>query len=384
MRTTDFLLETLAHFVRLDSSPPPGIPAHAGADFEKDLILLCQAQHLAPIVLDSLDRLSLGPQLSRIAMERLRAMARSIARRCAQRRALAEKLGEDFARDGIPCLFVGDVVAASTLYPSLDVRHVRRVEVLMNENDWQRIEAVFNRHGFTRPAGAPSLHDPADVLSYYQFFSPCVFRNESGDAVKLRFRLFDIGPAEDDSLVWARGGDDVPGGKTMYMLSREDRIIGSVLEWNRSGFTDLLALLDIALLLAKDQGAIDWSYIGRMLHEHGFSSSFSLALDHAGRQLKTRFEHSLPVLPGALKRKLFRTAWHLDAVDHRRRGDGCNPLKFYLIECTRFTRTMTLVKTLAAPRKQWISTFFGRPCSLWLRMRYITLALSGRLYSNAA
>ncbi|MBI4721080.1 MAG: nucleotidyltransferase family protein [Chitinivibrionia bacterium] len=384
MRTIDFLLETLAHFIRLDSGPPPGVPAHAGGDFETELITLCQAQHLAPIVLDSLDKLSLGPRLSHIAVERLRGMARANARRSRQRSVLADRLGEAFSAEGIPCMFMGDVVSASTLYPSSGMRHIRRIELLVRESDWLRLESVLNRQGFCRPAGAPPLENPEDVLSYYQFFSPCVFRNSSGDAVKLRFRLIDIGPPEHEIPVWNRGGARIPDGETIGVLSQEDRIIGAVVEWIRSGFTDLLALMDIGLLITKGRNAVDWNYIARTLDEQGFYSSFYLALDHAARRLRIGFAHALPVAPGAVKSKVFRIAWRLDTVDHRRSGERCNPLKFYFLECSRFSRTVALMKQLAAPQKHWISAFFGRPYSFRLRVRYVALAVSGRLYSKAA
>ena len=56
MRAIDFILDTLAHHVQRADGPPPGIPAHVGPEFERELSSLSEWHSLSPLVLEETRR----------------------------------------------------------------------------------------------------------------------------------------------------------------------------------------------------------------------------------------------------------------------------------------------------------------------------------------
>jgi hypothetical protein len=384
MRTAAFLLETLGHFIKLDASPPPGVPVHAGDEFEKRLMALCQAQGLAPIVLDSFDHLSLLPKLSRITLERLRGMAQITAGRTAHVLKLGDAIAASFAREEISCRFIGALVSAATLYPQPNLRRVEPIELLVQECDWLRIESLLKDQGFVLPVETPSFAGFREVLEYYQYASPCLFRHRENGTVALRFRMNAYGPPEADEPVWRREWEHPPNSGSMAILPHEDRLIQAVLEWNASGMSNLLLLADIGLLLRRRRSDIDWDYIGGRLRESGFYSGFCLALEHAVELLHIPAVLRLPVRPGALKREFFKTAWLSGSNDYLRTGEDQNPLKHFLLECGMFNRKIRLLKRLFSPETSWVTARSGRPFTLWSKIKYTVMLLRGNTRVSSA
>lgn len=383
MRAADFLLETLSHFVKLDAGPPPGVPVHAGDEFEKELTALCQAQYLAPIILNSFDKLSLTPRLSRITLERLRAMAQTVTQHSDRILKLGSVVENSFAESNIPCLFIGEFVAASNLYPVPQLRRIDSIELLVRESDWQGILTLLEEQGFVIPLEARSLSYPGEALDYYQYVSPCVFRDKHRNTIALRFRMQAYGPPDKTEAVWLREGERLPGYGGITIPSIENRLISSVLDWNRAGMTNLLMLVDIGLLLTSRRGEIDWQYAGKTLNENGFYTAFYLTLEYALALLKIPSMHMLPARPGALRRKIFKTLWYPGTDAYGRTGEGRNPLKYFLLEGTRADHKITLLKRFVSPRAIWVSVFFNRPATVWLKIRFVMLLLRGRTRSQS-
>jgi hypothetical protein len=381
MRTIDFLLENLAHFVRLDESPPPGIPVHAGSDFEGRLVELCRAQSVAPIFLNTLGKLSFSPSISRITSERLNEMARAIQRSNERLFSSADMVGETLHGEGIPFLLLNDLSLAKNFYPSPRLRRINSIELLVKESDWRRIESVFREMGFVQELHVAALKDPAEVLSYFQYFSSCVFRSKDGDLVKLRFRMLDFGVPQEEEPAWKRyddGGRDYAG---TSVLSREDQLIVTGLEWNMSGFTNLLALVDLGILLTVSHGIIDWHSIIQKLRKHGFYNCFYLILRRAAQLLNLSFQSAEFIRPGKLRSKIFAMAWASERAEFTRGQKPRMPFKFYFLECDSMKKKFVLLKNVLAPRPQWVSSFFGRPCTFRLKLKYIACTMRGKGYS---
>lgn len=377
MRAADFLLETLSHFIKLETSPPPGVPVHAGDEFEKELTALCQAQNLAPIVLDSFHKLSLTPRLSRIALQRLRAMAQTAGQRSARMLKLGSAVGNSFADANIDCLFIGELVAAAELYPAAGLRRIDSIELLVREADWEAIRALLDTEGFAPPPGARAVSTPGEALDYFQYVAPCVFRSQRGDAITLRFRMHAYGPPDMAETVWSRESGPLAGRTEIAVPPLEDRLMQSVLDWNCGGMTDMLLLVDIGLLLTRRGREIDWRYVREKLDENGFYAAFYLTLDYACRALKIRSIRALPARPGAIRRKMFKMLWYPGADAYMRAGGRGNPLKQFMFECGNLQRKMELLKRLIAPKDSWVSSFFDRPASAWLKVKFMVLLLGG-------
>lgn len=381
MRAVDFLLETLSHFIRLETSPPPGVPAHAGDDFEKELAAVCQAQHLAAITLDSFEKLSLTQRLSRVSLERLRVMAKSDTEHARYMIELGSALRESFAAAGIPCLFIGGLAAAVSWYPSPAFRHIDTIELLVREEDWESITALLEERGFIPPPGARSLSGSGTVLDFYQHVTPCVFRNARAGSVTLRFRMGVFGPPSAEEPAWRRP-EKVNAVPPLEVPALEDRLIKCVLDWNRSGMTNLLMLVDIGLLLGRRRNDIDWEYVTGSLGESGFYTPFCLSLEYALGLMKMQPVRTLPARPGAVRRKIFQMIWYPGADAYIGTGERQNPLRFFLLECGRMDRRLQVLKRLGAPDARWIAVLFNRAATPWQKIRLMFLLLGGKLWSR--
>jgi hypothetical protein len=193
----DFVIDTLSHFVRRVDGPPPGIPAHVRPDFEQELTWLCEWHALTPIILDSLDRLALHPQISRIAFERIRALSSAERALSADLVATACSLSERFAARNVGCLLMDGVLLAPTLYAKRGLRPIQKIDLLIREGDWVVALECCREAGFELLPRSPRFDDGADALLYYQHYPACTLQNKAGDQLRLHMRILDIGSPEE-------------------------------------------------------------------------------------------------------------------------------------------------------------------------------------------
>jgi hypothetical protein len=363
MRASDFVLATISHFVKADESPPPGIPAHVESGFEKELLDCCAEHGLAPLILDSLSKLSLEPPLSRLTMEKLRIQGDEVSR--SNRRFLeeAEIVGEALAGAGVAFMLFGEAALARAAFGNGAAAGMRRLEFMVKEEEWDRVVKATAKLGYSRPLYEPVLKSPGEVVRYHHHVAPCILRKEDGTSVRFRFRLFDYGPATQREESW--GDPSRPGSPgSIPVPRREDMLIHSVLEWRMSRFRDLARLVDIGLLTAGGEGRMDWDYVlgrtRRMKLAGTFKRSLAQALSSLG--MGRPFD-SVPALatPG-MRLRMERG----DASVEPRRG-----FKFYMLESDRLAGRMKVLWNVVLAPSYWVSAFFGKPCSLMLRLRFV-------------
>ena len=158
MQTSDFILDTLAHFVRQDEGPPPGIPAHVKTEFEQELTWLCEWHSVTPIIVASLEKLALGPQLSRITFERMRALARAAGALNDELVTTVSELARELANRGTDVLWMDDVVYPLSVYGNRGLRAVESIDMLIREEDWSTVIEVCESAGFERKADEPRFN----------------------------------------------------------------------------------------------------------------------------------------------------------------------------------------------------------------------------------
>ncbi len=383
MLALDFLLDTLSHFVKLDDSPPPGVPAHAGSGFERDLMRLCDRQRLSPIVIHSLDRLVLPSELSRITLEHLKESRRRISK---QNNRLAQKLTHAtgaLRRKGIPFMTAG-VTAASSLYPVPDLRAVEGIDLLVRESDWPGILECMGVIGFEPLIGTSGAMTADELLRFHQYYAPCVFRDEEGDEIRLSFRIFAYGPPDVEEKAWSRAREAARLPEAKQALGLEDQLIRSAIELNARAFSDFLLVTDIGLLLANFTDQIDWIYFQERLRSQGLYGSAYFSIKHAANLLKLPWSGFSLRHPGRIREEVFEVIWGTRRVDYfaprkRRR----RYLKYHLLECRRFDKRLTPLRKILSPEPALVAAFFDRPDSPKLRLSYILRAITGRWVGSA-
>ncbi|NIM20034.1 MAG: hypothetical protein GTO51_07255 [Candidatus Latescibacteria bacterium] len=365
--------------MKLDESPPPGVPAYAEGEFERDLLRLCRRQKLSPIVANSLMHLALPPGLSRIALQRLNDEAVHIDDNNAR---LSEKLGlivSSFRKKGIPCMACGEAVYATDLYPLSNLRAVEKIDLLVREGDWVGIEECLRTVRFEKAIGRGAIKTPDEALQFHQFYAPCVYRDADGDRIRVFFRVFDFGRPEANEKAWNRAreaGALAGGGK---ILGVEDELIRAAMELNILGFGNLLLITDVALLLVKFGRQTDWGYLEERLRSSGLYPAVYFTIQHVGDFLKVPRLWEVLRHPGRIRQRIFENVWGLGNKDFYNPGRSARtPLVFHMIERQGLAERISVMRRILFPNSNWVNAFFGRQCNGRLRIEFIGRALGAK------
>ena len=362
------MLDTLAHFVKDDEGPPPGIPRHAGELFERSLADQCINQRLSPILTGSLARLALPPELSRITRARLDEQCRQIARAANQRLALLGQVCRRMENNRLPHLVMGDASAALSLYPHPELRPVPQLELLVEETARDDTLRLLATMGFRPPYAYPPMTSGSEALRYHQFFEPLILANDDHQLLRLRFRLVDYGPAEPGEPAWDRSVPHRISNKDIRLVSREDQLVHSLVRFQTSRFRSLLDALDVGFVLARS-ATLDWACIHERLRAKRLSAAAYLGLNHVCRLF------GLPAVtdelphPDALSRRVFGLLWERDRREYAEplpQRDGV--LSCYLWAAQGLWTKARVLWRCFTPEASWLVSFYGDPRRWWHRL----------------
>ena len=376
MQAIDFVVDTLAHFVRQREGPPPGIPAHTDADFEQELIWLCDWHALTPIVLASLEKLALRPNISRVTLERMRALAGASRAMTKEISNVADSLVDGFKAREVDYRLLGGLPASRTVYPSSELRPVETIDVLIREGQWSQTIECCRESGFRIGAGLPVFSSGDDALGYYQHLTPCVLENESGDRLRLRMRLFNIGKPSATEPAWMSAA----AGTAPAYVRLEDELINTCVTYHMSNFGKLLHTVDIGLILNRFEAELDWKYIDERLRSDEVYASVLFTMKRVVEW--TRLGPSVVKLkyPGPAREKIFDALWNADYDSFAmRRPERTHRFRYFLFEVGRWKDKLNFFTTVMSPRPEWVAAFFGRPYRPWLKLRLVLLTLRDRV-----
>jgi hypothetical protein len=375
MRAIDVVLETLAHFIKQEAGPPPGIPARIQPEFERRLVRLCEWHGLAPIVLDSLQRLALESSLSEITFKRLRELANAAGVRNERLLAALRQLVRRLQDRRVPYLLVDDPMAALTLYPRHRLRPMESLDILVPEKEWDRFIAACRTLGYRREATAPNFADGNEAMLYHQYVSPCVLPGARGVAVGVKFRLVDVGHPPGPESAW-RSGKRVVRDIEAMRVSYEDQLIRSCVGFAMTGFGRLLHAVDAGRIIARRGDDLDWTRVESTARDRRFYTAFHAScqavLDMFSFPAKARV---LPP-PNAVRRRLFEALWRPGRVGAlEERPPGRHRYRFCFLESGTLGERLGVLKAVVAPSADWVSSFYGQPATPWLKARFTVQAL---------
>lgn len=379
MRTIEIVLETLAHFVKMEGGPPPGIPVRVESDFERKLVRLCEWHSLAPLFLDSLQKLALEAPLSDVTLERLNSLSRASAARnenyIAALRAISGRLRER----RVPFLLIDDMMAALKLYPRHRLRPIERLDVLIHENDWDMFVSGLRAIGYRREERDPTFEDGREAMLYHQYFSPCVLQGERDVSIGVKFRVIDVGHPASKESAWTMGkrlGRDVEA----MRLSYEDQYVRSCMAFNMTGFGKLLHAVDAGRILARHGEDLDWGYIEGLARGGSFYPSLFLAHETIVKMFQFQTKRKPLPDPGAAQKSFFQMVWspgRFGALTDR--APTLHRYRFSFFAHGTWSDRMKVAASLIAPRKDWVSGYFGRTSNPWLAFKFASLALRNKL-----
>jgi hypothetical protein len=379
MLAAEFILGTFSHFVKDGDGPPPGIPAHTGVGFEQDLLRLSEYQRLSPVVVHSLERLVLEPILSRLSLERLKRHAKSIERNNVRIRAKIQSVTSLFQNKGIPFMLLGSVATSEVAYSNPALRAIDKINFLVKELDWPGVLECMAAAGFRQAGGGGEVEAPQNALRYHQLSVPCLFRDAEGDEIHISFRIFHLGVPEEEEIAWIRCSATGSLAPFARMPSLEDLLIRHAIDLLISDFSNLWIVLDIAVLLERNRGRLDWAYIEQRLRDRGHYAGFYFVLKHVGDLLQLRRPYADLPHPGSMRERLFEFAWDTVEPNYFAGGEEEQKnLKFGLLESRTLGNRAALLREIVSPASEWVSAFYGRPHSKQLKLQFIMRSLCGK------
>jgi hypothetical protein len=379
MRSVNFVIETLSHFAQEIQGPPPGVPFAADAEFETDLVALCQYQRLSAMVSKSFDELALPPTISRITIARLNHHADTLATRSGRRLQMAGRVVADLAAAEVPAALLGDVWMYGREPALAAIRPVERVDVMIDEARWSEAVGALRRTGFVRSRIQPRLADSSHALRYHQYFAPLVMRNQDGDTVHLRFRVIDFGDPGRDNPAWERVEQTESRGEAFPSVGPEDQLIQALIAFGSGGFVDLLHVLDAGWLLSRFKSSLDWDYLGWRLRRRGFYAAFCLTLEHVCDVLSLpRTARGLDP-PPTWRRRAFHAWWRPGEADYYGETEPTGGRFSYgLVEGGGPLAKARWLRRSLFPRSAWVRSVYGRRANLWLRLKFLHDVRSNR------
>ena len=380
MQTGDFILDTLAHSVRQDEGPPPGIPAHVKPEFEQELTWLCEWHSVTPIIVASLEELALGPQLSRITFERMRALARASGALSGELLATLADLSRELAKRGTDVLWMDDAVYPLSVYENRGLRPVESIDMLIREEDWPTVIGVCQSAGFERNVDEPRVTSGAEAGVFYQYFPACELLGEKGDRVVVKFRVFDVGKPEGTERAWDHAVKAAVDDVSVRHLGYEDQLIRACIMYTVSRFSRLLYAVDIGVILKRHGRSLDWSYFEERLRARSVYSAVFFSIQHATRLLKLGDWTQRLENPGSLRRSVFFSLWNPPGVNLAagQRTTRYDRLRFHLLETGTLAERVRFLWRLVSPKREWVSSFSGKPYRPWHKPRFVFRMLRTR------
>jgi hypothetical protein len=379
MRTIDIVLEILAHFIKMEGGPPPGIPVRVEPDFERKLVRLCEWHSLAPLFLDSLQKLALEAPLSDVTLDRLNALSRTSAARNEKYIDALHSISRRLRERRVPFLLIDDMMAALKLYPRHRLRPIESLDVLIHENDWDMFVSALRAIGYRREARDPTFENGREAMLYHQYFAPCVLRGEREVSIGVKFRVIDVGHPASSEAAWALGkrlGRDIEA----MRLSYEDQFVRSCMAFNMTGFGRLLHAVDAGRILARHFEDLDWEYIERLARRGSFYPALYFAYESVVKMFQLPVKRKPLPNPGRVQKSFFEMVWRPGNVGGlTEKAPTLHRYRFSLFAHGTWAEKMKVVANLAAPRKDWVSGYFGRPADPWLAAKFVVLALRNRL-----
>jgi hypothetical protein len=384
MRSQQFVIETLSHFARDVKGPPPGVPFAADAEFETDLVALCEHQRLSAMVSASFDQLALPPTMSRITIARLSQHAEVLGRRSERRAKLAVEIVLALTEAGVRTAILGDVWAPALDAAPPGIRPVGWIDVMIPEANWSQAVSVLREMGFVRSRIQPRLTDSTQALLYHQYFASLVMHNRDGDAVRLRFRVVDFGEPGRDNPAWDRVETARGGQAPAPVVGPEDQLIHTLVSFASEGFVELLDVLDAGRILTRHGPTLDWEYLSERLKQRGFYGAFYFTLERVCELLNMQLWADHMAAPPSWRRRVFHTCWRPRDVDfYGETEPSGGRFAFGFVEGGGALARARWLRHALFPRSAWVRSVYGRPSNVWLRLKFLHDVRSGRRRRNA-
>ncbi len=155
--------------------------------------------------------------------------------------------------------------------------------------------------------------------------------------------------------------------------------------FNMTGFGKLLHAVDAGRILARHGEDLDWGYIEGLARGGSFYPSLYFAHETIVKMFQFQTKRKPLPDPGAAQKSFFQMVWspgRFGALTDR--APTLHRYRFSFFAHGTWSDRMKVAASVIAPRKDWVSGYFGRTSNPWLAFKFASLALRNRLSEPVA
>ncbi|UCF06322.1 MAG: nucleotidyltransferase family protein [bacterium] len=286
--------------------------------------------------------------------------------------------------DSLPVMLLKGMALIHLLYRDIVYRPMCDIDILIHEDDFGRFRHTMSKLGFAPNRTLPDLGG-RELVEYGQYFDQVKFYN---NRVKIdtHFRLLNMGvPSADEEDVWDRARLVDMEGVPVRIPSAEDMLLHLCFHANHHHFASVMHFCDITETFRLFRDEIDWERFLRKVQARRMGTSIHYTLRYADALLGAGIPEWIldRLRPPTLRGKLFEFIWEKIIVANRERLDLGNlegPV-YYLLEMDGLREKALFIRKSLFPPLCWLASYFSRPASPNLYMRYAS-TMSSRLFRS--
>ena len=283
----------------------------------------------------------------------------------------------------VDALVLKGPVLARLIYPSIGVRCMKDIDLVVKEEHWQRIKECFFSLGYNLPETLPGLTNN-EMVKYTQYFSQIEFSQKNHIPVEIHFRLLNMGiPKKEPWLfehVKTMDGSPVP--------SPEILLLHLCVHANTHNFCSLMLLCDIGAVVQHYGEEIDANCIQEIAATRGITCSVYNSLTLVEKLLNIPIPEGLKkaLKPGTIRQMSFEIAWNkleILTVAKAEKLPQFEAPTYYLLEMDNMLDKLKYLCRILFPPLKWLATYLKEKPMPLLYPVYLVRYLLGHGRDNS-
>jgi hypothetical protein len=277
----------------------------------------------------------------------------------------------------IDVLVLKGPVLSKLVYPSLGVRCMHDIDIIIKEDDWDKVKDLFFASGYRLPDTLPELTSK-DIARYVQYFRQIEFFRDKCIPVEIHFRLFNMGILKSEQWLW----QNTSVLESIKIPSPEILLLHLCIHANTHNFCSLMLFCDIGAVIDKYKDTFNMDVIHKVVNTRKINNSIYHTLKFTSELLNIPIPDKLikPLQPSIIKQKVFEIVWNKQAILKVKKQERPSYLEapiFYLLEMdSLLDRIIYLLKILFPPVK-WLAAYFHKKSVLMQYPVYLLKYLFG-------
>ncbi len=343
-----------------------------------DTVLSLSIKHrIAPLLYHHLTTSIVPGKLPQSIMPRLKEIYSQNFNRNKQLYDELHEITSVFHEAGVNALVLKGPILARLIYPSIGVRFMKDIDLVIKEEHWQKIKECFFSLGYSLPKTLPDL-TASELVKYTQYFSQIEFTRKNSIPVETHFRLLNMGIPMKEPWLFER----VRTMDQAMIPSPEILLLHLCVHANTHNFCSLMLLVDIGVVVKHYGDELDADYIQKIASSRGITCSVYNSLTFAGELLNVPIPEKLvnALKPGPVRQMAFEIVWNKQKILAVQKAEKLSQLEsptYYLLEMDNIMSKLNYLCRILFPSLEWLSAYMEKKLTLPMYPIYLVKYLLG-------